>query len=77
MLKQFVNRQMIGLTLKPQDVYDIFLKKCPNKWGETKILFFVIICGWIFFFIWIKIEVEHKSWLLIPIIPKDAYTIPI
>jgi hypothetical protein len=68
---------MIGSTSKPWDVYDSRKKDVPTNEGETEIPFFVIICGWIDFFIWIKAKVEHRNCFLIPRIPKDAYTIPI
>jgi hypothetical protein len=44
-LKQHVNRQMIGLALKPQDVYNSWKKNIPTIDEETKIPSFVVING--------------------------------
>ncbi len=84
MLKQLVNRWMIGPASKPWDVCDSRKKDVPTIEGETKIPFLVVIYGSIDFLIWIKVEVEHKSCLLknhdkslILRTPKYTYTIPI
>jgi hypothetical protein len=42
---------MIGLALKPQDVYNSKKKDVPTIEGETKIPFLIIICGLIDFLI--------------------------
>jgi hypothetical protein len=45
MIKQPMNRQIIGLALKPQDVYDNRKNKIPSIEQETKIYLLVVICG--------------------------------
>jgi hypothetical protein len=60
MLKQPVNHWMIGLALKPWDVYDSWKKRHPTIEIETKIPFFVVIFGSLDVLIWIKAKVEHR-----------------
>ncbi len=82
-IKQPMNRQIIGPALKPQNVYDNRKKDVPTIERETKIPLLAIICGSINFLIWIKVEVEQRStWIaywkiLIFGTPKDASIIPI
>jgi hypothetical protein len=64
MLKQHVNHWMIGLTLKPWDVYDSWKKRRPTIEIETKIPFFAVIFGSLDVLIWIKVEVEQRFYFL-------------
>jgi len=60
MLKQPMNHWMIGLALKPWDVYDSWKKRRPTIEIETKIPFFVVIFGSLDVLIWIRVEVEQR-----------------
>ncbi len=65
MLKQLMNRQMIGPALKPWDVYNSWKKKdIPTIEEETKIPFFVVINGSLEVLIWIMAKVEQKFYFL-------------
>ncbi len=55
-----MNRQMIGPTLKPQNVYNI-KKKIQTIDEETKIPFFAIIFGSLKVLIWIRVEIGKKD----------------
>jgi hypothetical protein len=44
-LKQPMNRRMIGLALKPRDVYNNYFLKIPTIDEKTKIPFFAVIFG--------------------------------
>jgi hypothetical protein len=63
MLKQSMNHWMIGLALKPWDVYDSWKKRCPNNWikNQNTILYnnFLIFSSWDVL-IWIKAKVEQR-----------------
>jgi len=77
---------MIGLALKPWDVYTNWGKKIPKNERETKIPFFIVIFGSLDILIWIRAKVEQKfCFLRNPIILqeflifgslKNIYTIP-
>jgi len=45
MLKQLVNHWIIGLALKPRDVYNNWKKNVPRNEEKTKIPLFVVIFG--------------------------------
>jgi len=85
MLKQIVNHWMTGLAPKLQVVYNSWKKDIPTIERETKIPFFVVICGSINFLIWIRVEVEHRGRFFENLIihpkfliiwtPKDAYIV--
>jgi hypothetical protein len=64
MLKQPLNHWMIGLALKPWDVYDRWKKRRPTIEIKTKIPFFIVIFSSLNVLIWIKAEVEHRFFFL-------------
>jgi hypothetical protein len=55
---------MIGLALKPWDVYGSRKKRRPTIEIETKIPFFAIIFGSLDVLIWNKVEVEQIFFFL-------------
>jgi hypothetical protein len=59
-----MNHYMIGLTLKPWDVYGSRKKRRPTIEIETKIPFFAVIFGSLDVLIWIKAEVEQIFFFL-------------
>ncbi len=52
---------MIGLALKPWDVYTNWGKKIPKNERETKIPFFIVIFGSLDILIWIKAKIGKKD----------------
>ncbi len=63
-IKQSMNRQMIGSPPKPRDVYNSRKKNVPTIEWKTKIPILAVIYGSIDFLIWITVEIEHRSCLL-------------
>jgi hypothetical protein len=55
---------MIGLALKPWNIYDSPKKNILTIEEETKIPFFAIIFGSLDILIWIRVKVEQRFFLL-------------